>query len=246
MTALAPAAPSLKARAMVAALGLMWGLNWPAARMALRDLSPWTFRSLALWAGAAVLLGIAALRGRPLGIARPRDRLHLAIAGLLNLAGCTLFSSFGQLGTTTTRVAIIAYTMPVWVTFLARIVLGERLDAMRWVALTLGVAGLAVLVVPFLGGRIPIGMWFALGAALSWAAGTVYVKWAPVRADPFVIAGWQAADCSPSIRRPGSGRCTRRRSPDSSTTWCSAPRSPTWRGSRWSPGCPRRRRRSAC
>ncbi len=184
---------SLRSKLMVAALGLMWGLNWPAARMALMDYSPWMFRSIALWTGAAVLLGIAAARGGSVRVARPRDRWHLLVAGLLNLAGFNLFSSFGQLGTTTTRVAIIAYTMPLWVTFLAWLVLGERLDPVRRVALLLGALGLAALVVPFLGGAIPLGMWFALGAALSWAAGTVYVKWAGVVADPFVVAGWQLA-----------------------------------------------------
>ena len=178
---------------MVAALGVMWGLNWPAARLALMDYSPWMFRSIALWIGAAVLFAIALGRGRTLWVARPLDRVHLLVAGLLNLAGFNLFSSFAQLGTTTTRVAIIAYTMPLWVTFLAWIVLGERLDNVRRVALGLGALGLAALVVPFLGGTIPLGMWFALGAALSWAAGTVYVKWAGVAGDPFVNAGWQLA-----------------------------------------------------
>ncbi len=185
--------PNLRARAMVAALGVMWGLNWPAARMALLDYSPWMFRSIALWVGAAALFGVAAARGRVLWVPRGRDRLHLVVAGLLNLAGFNLFSSFAQLGTTTTRVAIIAYTMPLWVTFLAWLVLGERLDRVRAVALGLGAAGIAALIIPFLGGTIPIGMWFALGAAVSWAAGTVYVKWAAVSADPFVIAGWQLA-----------------------------------------------------
>ncbi len=186
-------AVSVRSRLMVAALGVMWGLNWPAARMALMDYSPWMFRSIALWIGAAVLFAIALGRGQGLWLARPLDRLHLIVAGLLNLAGFNLFSSFGQLGTTTTRVAIIAYTMPLWVTFLAWVVLGERLDNVRRVALLLGAVGLGALVVPFLGETIPLGMWFALGAAVSWAAGTVYVKWAGVVADPFVIAGWQLA-----------------------------------------------------
>lgn len=180
-------------RLMVGALGVMWGLNWPAARLALMDYSPWMFRSLALWIGASALFAVALARGRTLWVPRTKDRVHLVIAGLLNLAGFNLFSSFGQLGTTTTRVAIVAYTMPLWVTLLSRVVLGERLDRVRAVALGLGAAGLAALVAPFLDGTIPIGMWFALGAALSWAAGTVYVKWAGVKADAFVIAGWQLA-----------------------------------------------------
>jgi len=50
-----------------------------------------------------------------------------------------------------------------------------------------------VLVSPLAGAGIPPGLLFALGAGVSWAAGTVYLKWARIRADPLAVAGWQLA-----------------------------------------------------
>ncbi|MCW3476464.1 DMT family transporter [Limobrevibacterium gyesilva] len=176
---------------LVLLLGIVWGLNWPAARLSLLDLSPWTFRTLGLGLGALALIGIACLRGHSLTIPPGRPRLHLALSGLLNMAGFNLMSAFAQLGTTTSRVAIIAYTMPLWATLMARFALGDRLDATRTAALLLGATGLLVLVVPFIGTHVPVGMYFALGAAVSWAAGTVYVKWARIPGHALAIAAWQ-------------------------------------------------------
>jgi drug/metabolite transporter (DMT)-like permease len=176
---------------MVLLLGLVWGLNWPAARAALIDLSPWTFRTLGLGLGALALVAIAKARGRSLAVPRGRARLHLVVAGLLNIAGFNLMSAFAQLGTSTARVAIIAYTMPIWASLMACLVLGERLTATRVLAMLLAAAGLAVLVAPFIGAHVPGGMYFALGAAVLWAAGTVYLKWARIPGEPLAIAAWQ-------------------------------------------------------
>jgi drug/metabolite transporter (DMT)-like permease len=41
------------------------------------------------------------------------------------------------------------------------------------------------------GAGIPIGLLLALGTGISWAAGTVYLKWACIDADPIVVAAWQ-------------------------------------------------------
>src|SRR5437868_11843114 len=81
--------------------------------------------------------------------------------------------------------------MPIWASLLARPVLGERLDAIRIVALLLCAGGMAILVVPLLRLGLPLGLLFALGASLSWAVETVYVKWARFNSDPLAITIWQ-------------------------------------------------------
>ena len=37
----------------------------------------------------------------------------------------------------------------------------------------------------------PIGLLLALGCALSWAAGTIYMKWARIQGDLLAITFWQ-------------------------------------------------------
>jgi len=103
----------------------------------------------------------------------------------------TVGSAFAQLATTTSRVAVLSYTMPIWAALLALPVLGERLDRTRVISLMLCAAGLSVLIYPLIGSSHLIGVAIALVTAVAWAAGTVYLKWARVDADLLAIAAWQ-------------------------------------------------------
>ena len=179
------------ARLTLVLVTIIWGLNWPSARLGLQDFSPWIFRTISFGASALILLAIAKRRGISLHIERGAARRHLAVAGLLSIGGFGVLAAFAQLATTTSRTAICAYTMPIWATLLARFVLGERLDAWRSSALLMGVGGLLVLFWPLLGEGLPVGALYALGSAVSWAAGTVYLKWARIKGHPIAITAWQ-------------------------------------------------------
>ena len=187
----APARPDLAARALLLLVAVIWGFNWPAGRFALHDLSPWTFRAVSFGLGAAILMAAARWTGASLHVERGLPRLHLAIAGLLSTGGYGLLAAFAMLGTSTSRTAICAYTMPIWATFLARLVLKERLTAWRIAALVLGSLGLGILLWPLVADGVPVGVLYAIGSAVSWAAGTIYLKWAGVTGHPIAIAAWQ-------------------------------------------------------
>src|SRR5262249_58078347 len=116
---------------------------------------------------------------------------HLIVAGGLNIACFTSFSAFAQLATATSRVAVLAYTMPIWAALFAYPILGERLNVITGISLLLCAVGLTVLIYPLLGSSDLIGLVFALATAVSWAAGTVYLKWAPIDADTMAISAWQ-------------------------------------------------------
>jgi drug/metabolite transporter (DMT)-like permease len=116
---------------------------------------------------------------------------HLVVAGCLNVAGFTLLTAFAQIATATSRVAILTYTMPIWAALLAYPILGERLNVSRGISLLLCTVGLAVLIYPLIGSSDLIGLVLALGSAVSWAMGTVYLKWARIEADPMAVAIWQ-------------------------------------------------------
>lgn len=182
-----------KAKLLLLILGVLWGLNWPAVKISLSGISPWTLRSIGLGAAACTLFALAFARGRSLRIDR-RDRPHIVMTGLLNIALFNILLTFAQLGAATSRVAIITYSMPLWATLFARIALGEKLDRVRGISLAFGAGGLAVLIAPLIGGgllNLPHGILYALAAALTWAAGTVYMKWAKINAEPLAIAAWQ-------------------------------------------------------
>lgn len=171
-----------KGRLLLILLILGWGVTWPLMRIALVEIPPFSMRVGNLFIGAATLVALALARGRRITIPDARTGLRLCGAALLNIVGFSIFTPFAQLAAATSRVTIIVYTMPIWASLLAVPVLRERVDAVRAVALSLGVAGMAVLIYPLAAQGIPIGILFALGAALSWAAGTVYLKWAHSKA----------------------------------------------------------------
>lgn len=193
MSVALPSGSQAAARATVVLIGVFWGLNWIAVRVALDEIRPWSLRCLGMGLGTLVLMAWAAARGRRLRIEGLRDRVRLAVAGVLNVAAFGVFTAFAQLEGSTSRVTMVTYTMPIWSALFARIALGERLDAWRRGGLALAVAGIAVLIAPLVQQGTFAGTGWALAAALAWASGTVYLKAARIGGDPIAIAAWQLA-----------------------------------------------------
>ena len=176
---------------MLVAVSLAWGVTWVAMKLALNEIPPFSMRVGTSGIATIALLALAFLQRRNMRIGSLRAGLHLVVAGCLNVACFTLFSAFAQLATATSRVAVLTYTMPIWAALLAHPILGERLTPTRGIALALCAAGLSVLVYPLIGSGDLIGIILALATAVTWAAGTVYLKWAQIDADPMAIAAWQ-------------------------------------------------------
>ncbi len=178
---------------MMGTLAILWGINFPSIKLAVAELSPWTFRSICVLVGGFGLLAIGrfVLGHRP---RVPRDELPtLLVAALFNVAIWQLASAFGVLYMAAGRAVIIAYTMPLWATVMARIVLHERITPSRLAGLIAGLAGLAVLIGPDLASlrAAPLGALLMLGAAISWAAGTVTMKTRSWSTPTVIVTGWQ-------------------------------------------------------
>jgi drug/metabolite transporter (DMT)-like permease len=174
-------------------LGLLWGLNWVAVRICLQEIPPWTLRATGFSVGTAALYGFIRLKGEPLHVPRAHW-WRIALVGLLSITAYNLFSAFAQLSATTTRSAVLSYTMPIWAVILARIVLREQVDLRRGLGLALGVAGLVSLGWPIIsGGQFSVGLLFALMSGVCWAAGSVLLKRFPIDAGALTVSWWQLA-----------------------------------------------------
>ena len=178
------------AKLLVVLLAFAWGLNWTAAGIALEEVPPWSLRFAGSGIGAVTLFAAALLGGHSLRVPRS-ERVHVAIAGFLNVAAFQILSAFAQLSGATSRAIIITYSMPIWATVLSRVFLGERLNAMRRIAFLLCVAGLGTLVWPLFAQGFPPSVFLSLGCALSWAGATVYMKWMKATVPPLANAAWQ-------------------------------------------------------
>jgi drug/metabolite transporter (DMT)-like permease len=179
------------AKLMLIVLGLTWGLTWPAMRVALAEIPPFSMRVISLSLGAACLLAVVWLQGRSFGFERARDWAHVLVGAVLNIVGFTMLSAFALLMASTSRVTILAYTMPIWAALFSWFALGERLDRARVLALALCITGMAILIYPVAGNGVPLGLALAVATGVSWGAGTVYVKWARIAGDPVAVAAWQ-------------------------------------------------------
>ena len=173
-------------------LTLFWGVNWPAMKLALTGIAPFTFRTICLFVGGFSLLAFALAKHQKIRI-DPADLKPLLLASLLNVTGWHLFSAYGLLQVQAGRGAIIAFTMPIWASILASLVLKEAFTLRKFIGLVLGIGGLSVLIGPEMAklGAAPIGSLLMLGAALSWAMGTIVTKRHSWRLGTVALTGWQ-------------------------------------------------------
>jgi drug/metabolite transporter (DMT)-like permease len=175
---------------MVLVVGLAWGFNWVAGRIILTALPPWTMRMVGIGLGTLTLFAAAAIWRVRLTVPRA-EAVKILIAGFFNVAVFNVCSAYAQVYGTTSRAIVIAYSMPIWAALLARVVLKEKLSAVKLVALALCTAGLTILIWPLARRGLPLGALLALGCAWSWATGTIYLKWADIRAPTLAAAAWQ-------------------------------------------------------
>ena len=74
--------------------------------------------------------------------------MHIVAASMFNVVGFGLFSSFALLASSTSRVVIVNYSMPIWASLMAWLILGERLSIRAGLGLVLCIGGLTVLSTP--------------------------------------------------------------------------------------------------
>jgi drug/metabolite transporter (DMT)-like permease len=172
-------------------LTLVWGFNWTALKVAVTEVAPFTFRSLCLGLGSGVLFAFLRAGGQPLAI--PRDQWgRLALIAFFNITCWNMLVVFGLATLPSGRAAILAYTMPAWAIPLSVLLLGERMTARKLFGLALGMAGMLLLVWDEFH-RIqgaPHGALMVLGAAFTWAIGTILQKKYPVKAPLAGFTAW--------------------------------------------------------
>ena len=191
-----PTAPALtfprQALGLLAALTLGWGFNWPVMKIVLTEMAPLHFRSWCLFAGALGVFAIAWLYRLQIRVP-PGAWPRLVLIAFFNMTGWNILAVYGIPLLDSGRAAILGYTMPVWGVLLGAIVLKEPVTAPRALGVALGMAGMGFLLAGEVHalGRSPLGASLMIGAALSWAVGTVLMKRLPVAMPASSFTAWQ-------------------------------------------------------
>lgn len=176
---------------LIAAISVLWGVNWPFMKLAVGELTPWTFRVLSVYGAGPVLLIIAVLSGERT-IPTRREIPALLLVSFFTVTCWHMLTAYGLDYVGGGRAAIIAFTMPIWAMILSVLFLDERFDKRRIAALACGMIGIALLTVQGWGqmGASPIGTGLILLAAMAWGAGTVGTKAFAWTIGTGALSGW--------------------------------------------------------
>ncbi|HEV2784193.1 MAG TPA: EamA family transporter [Actinophytocola sp.] len=185
-------APAWLAWGALGVVYVVWGSTYLAIRFTVESMPPLLSGGLRFMvAGAVLVLAVGVLVGR--GALR-MDRRQLGSAVLIGL----LLPAWGngmvviaEQHVASGLAALLIASVPLYVVVLRRL-LGERPPAITLVGVTIGMAGLALLLLggPVAGahGSAGWGPWLVLLAALGWSVGSVASTRLPVPANPFALS----------------------------------------------------------
>lgn len=177
---------------LLAILTLVWGTNWPLFALAVREVSVWTFRAVAVTIAGLVLLAVARARGQSLAVPRRYWRT-IVLAALIYLVTWNITSTYAAVLLPSGQAAVLGFTMPLWSTLISWAVLRESMSGRTWLAVALGGIAVLLLMVPSFKAyaHAPLGLACGLVSGICWAIGTLILKRGKVEIPAAVLVGWQ-------------------------------------------------------
>ena len=154
--------------------GMVWGLFW----IPLRTLEGAGITGL--WA-TLVFYAAPLVLAAPILVWRWREFIAggagLQITGIIAAFGLVLYS-MSVLYTDIVKAILLFYLTPIWSTLLGRVVLGETITPVRWLAMALGLVGIVTIFGIDSGVPVPrnIGDWLALASGIMWAITAVRLR----------------------------------------------------------------------
>ncbi|HUN30145.1 MAG TPA: DMT family transporter, partial [Alphaproteobacteria bacterium] len=112
----------------LAFLALIWGYNWVVMKIAVTDASPFTFAAWRTLGGGVALLATALVLRKSL---RPQFPATFFWIGFFQTACFVGLVTWAVVSAGAGQVAMLAYTMPLWVALLAWPLLGERIGPLQ-------------------------------------------------------------------------------------------------------------------
>jgi drug/metabolite transporter (DMT)-like permease len=173
-------------------LALIWSYNWIVMKSVLRYVGALDFAALRGVLGAALLLALLPLTGRPL---KPPPWRPVLGAGLLQTAGMSGLGQLALVAGGAGKTAVLVYAMPFWMMAFAMLALGEKPRPVQLVAAAIAAPGLALVLQPWAWHGTLLSSALALAAGAAWAGGSVLAKRAfrdhPI--DLLRLTAWQTA-----------------------------------------------------
>lgn len=175
---------------------VLFGGVWPVTKHALAHATPLWFATSR--AGLAVVsVTLLALILRRLRWPARRDLPSVLALGSLQLAAFFLLAHLALALVPAGRTAVLSNVTLMWLVPLSMLVLGERISPLRWGAVALAMAGVAVMLGPWaIDWRAPGvvgGHALLLGASLAWSVAIVLVRRFPPASPMIDLLPWSFA-----------------------------------------------------
>jgi len=114
----------------------------------------------------------------------------MAVVGTLLLAFGNGGVSYAEQTLPSGLAALLVASVPLWMALADWVINGQRIPLRGWIALVLGLAGIAVLARPSENGAV-LPVLVVLGASVSWGIGSVLAGRLPAPASPLVGSGME-------------------------------------------------------
>jgi drug/metabolite transporter (DMT)-like permease len=184
------------AYAVLTALVVIWGVNWPIMKLVVHVMPPLWFVVTRLTVGAACLFAFLLATGR---LARP-TRADWPVIISVSVFQMWLFMGLTTIGLQfipAGRSAILAYTMPLWVFPAAVLLFGESLTGWKLIGMALGLGGIVALLNPasidWSDRNALLGNFLLLIGAGMWAVAILHTRRHRWNLSPLQLAPFQMA-----------------------------------------------------
>lgn len=178
----------------LAGMVLLWGLSWPATRLALYAIPPLWLAAIRFGSAALCLFALAALRG----LLRFPPRADWPIVASMGGLQMMVFTGLGMIAMThvdTSRAVLLAYTTPLWGVIAGWMMFRNTPTRLQMLALVVGLVGIGLICSPWeMDWQAPgtmMGAAFLLIAAICWSVVILHIKRHRWTASPLALAPWQ-------------------------------------------------------
>lgn len=171
-------------------LVLVWSSVWSLFRVAMEVIPPLSFRVIIGLPAFILLLFLGFKKMKTVNIPSNEWKPLLLISFFnVTLWQVLMLYGIGMLGGG--RAAVLTYTMPIWATIFASMFGYEKINTSIIISLFLGMFGIFFLSIEINIFENIFGFLITLSAGLSWAIGTMIVKYGGIKSDGLIVAGWQ-------------------------------------------------------
>lgn len=171
-----PARPARLAWAALLVVWVVWGSTFVAIRVGVESLPPLAMAAIRYLVAGALLFPIALRSGGPKLRAAGRPTiaqwLGMAVVGTMLLAFGNGAVCYAEQTLPAGFTALLVATVPIWMVLADRVINGRAIRPVAWLALVIGVTGVAILARPHGHGSV-LPILLVLGGSLSWGTGSV-------------------------------------------------------------------------